>query len=167
MRRLPLLLIMVGGLGALAPAVHADDEDVVPVSWSAQGVPAAVVAGQPFALRLHAAILPGWHLYALSEPPNGPIATEVGLAEGDAPDLVSVDETAPVERYDPVFAHLLRFHEKQADFSLKLSTPAGTAPGAARVHLLARYQACSPKICLPPRTASVEVALTVRAPAAG
>jgi hypothetical protein len=55
-----------------------------PVSWHVKSAPhGAVKPGAKFEVTVVGAIMPGWHVYALQEPDGGPIATQVGLADGD------------------------------------------------------------------------------------
>ncbi|MHC1480476.1 protein-disulfide reductase DsbD domain-containing protein [Frateuria aurantia] len=158
-RTLPLMLALMACPALLQAGTSLPD----PVQWSTPQPQWQGRAGQPLTVVLHAEIQPGWHLYALNEPDGGPHATEIGVAQGDAPDVVSVSEDPPVERFDPVMSRRLRFHLGQADFTLQLSLPAGTAPGPQHVHLLTRFQACSDRLCLPPRTRSVDTIVQVHA----
>jgi len=46
-------------------------------------------------------------------------------------------------------------------FTIPLVVPGRTARGARQVEVTARYQVCSDKLCLPPRTDTVHVTLQV------
>lgn len=151
------------GFATSPTLLQASSTDPEPVRWTTSPTQVPVSAGQTVNVILHADIQAGWHLYALNEPDGGPHATEIGVAQGDIPDLLSVSENPPVERYDRVMARRLRFHLDRADFKLQLSLPADSPAGPHTVHLLARFQACSDKLCLPPRTRSVTTVLTVQA----
>lgn len=151
------------GFAAGPSLLLAGSTDPEPVRWTTSATQTPVRAGQTINVVLHADIQAGWHLYALNEPDGGPHATDIGIAQGDIPDLLSASENPPVERYDTVMARRLRFHLDHADFKLQLSIPADTPAGPHTVHLLTRFQACSDKLCLPPRTRSITTVLSVRA----
>ena len=51
-----------------------------PVKWSIQKAPASAQAGQTVTIQLAAQIEKGWHLYALDQPSDGPIPTEISVA---------------------------------------------------------------------------------------
>ena len=48
-----------------------------PVKWSIQKAPASAQAGQTIAIQFAAQIEKGWHLYALEQPSDGPIPTQI------------------------------------------------------------------------------------------
>jgi len=132
-----------------------------PAQWHIRSVPASAKAGQKIALTVSGQIDPGWHLYALEEPEGGPIATAVGLTEGDPADLLSVDESKPIVIDDPLFHLRTGFFRSTADFTLHLRVDPGAKPGANPLHVLIRFQSCNDQVCLPPHTDTVEIPLNV------
>jgi thiol:disulfide interchange protein DsbD len=131
------------------------------VHWQVTQAPSKPLKpGAKFNVVVTGTIDPGWHLYALAEPAGGPIATEIALTEGDAADLLHVDQSKPKVIPDPVFQVPTGFFEGSAAFTLHLQLAPDAAPGAHTLHLLLRYQSCNDRVCLPPHTDTVEVALT-------
>ena len=55
-----------------------------PVKWSIQKAPATAQAGQTVTIQFAARIDKGWHLYALEQPSDGPIPTEISVGTGVA-----------------------------------------------------------------------------------
>lgn len=133
-----------------------------PVQWSLHGgAPHEVRRGQRLDLVLDATIEPGWHLYAMEEPEGGPMATEIGLEEGDPASLLRVSEAKPLRRTDPAFQVVTASFETAAQFTLHVRMLASAKPGAATLHVIARYQACNDRMCLPPKNHTVDVPLTI------
>lgn len=133
-----------------------------PVTWSVKSAPhGAVQPGMKFEITIAGAIEPGWHVYALTEPDGGPIATQVGLADGDPADLLKVTSDKPKLVMDPSFGMQTGLFLKTVDFTLHLQAPKAGGAGATPLHVLVRYQSCDDHICLPPHTDTVEVPVTL------
>ncbi len=139
-------------------AVHAAVKP--PVQWQVKTAPAkAVKAGANFTVSIIGQIDSGWHLYALEEPQDGPVATEIALTDGDPADLIRVEEGKPKVLPDPVFQKPVGFFAGSADFTLHLQLAADASPGPGTLRVLVRYQSCNDRVCLPPHTDTVPVAL--------
>jgi hypothetical protein len=160
MRRRSLLPLL--GIVFATTACYSAHAAKTPVQWHIKNAPAkAVKAGAKFNLTIEGQIDPGWHLYALEEPAGGPIATIVGLTEGDPADLLRVEAGKPKVQPDPLFNIQTGFFENTADFTLHLQLNSGVPPGVSTLHVLVRYQSCNDRLCLPPHTDTIEVPLTV------
>ena len=132
-----------------------------PAHWHVKTVPTSAKAGAKIALTISGQIDPGWHLYAMEEPDGGPIATVVGLTEGDPADLLSVDESKPILIDDPLFHMRTGFFRSAIDFTLHLRVDPSAKSGPNPLHVLIRFQSCNDQVCLPPRTDTLEVPLNV------
>ena len=156
-----------GGVGALCfltlaatadPAFAAAPKPVV--AWKVIRAPIKPVSrGARFNVVITGAIDPGWHIYALNEPEGGPSATEISLAEGDAAHLLHVDQARPQSWLDPAFRQRTTLFRDKAEFTLALQTASPSPSGVIPLHVLVRYQACSARLCLPPHTDQVEMAI--------
>jgi thiol:disulfide interchange protein DsbD len=143
---------------AVDPAAHAAVKP--PVQWHVKTAPAKPVkAGSKFTVSINGQIDAGWHLYALEEPQDGPIATEIALTDGDPADLIRVEEAKPKVLPDPVFQKPVGFFTGSADFTLHLQLAKDASPGPGTLRVLVRYQSCNDRVCLPPHTDTVTVAL--------
>ena len=153
-RALPFLLTIV----ACAPVFAAPPPN--PAHWSIEAPPAKPLApGARFTLTLASHIDSGWHIYAMEEPEGGPIATEIGLGADDPLTLLKVDEPPPQMVSDPVLHQSTGIFQGAADFTLHLQLPRKPLAHDAMLHVMVRYQSCSDKLCLPPHTETVNVAL--------
>ena len=129
-----------------------------PAHWAVQGPKSPAAPGATFTLTLTAHIDPGWHIYALEEPDGGPIATQIGLAEGDPLTLLDVAEPEPRMVPDPVLRQTTGMFQTAADFTLKVRAPR-SLPSGATSRILVRYQSCNDQICLPPHTETITLPL--------
>ncbi len=132
-----------------------------PVAWHLDP-PKPVRPGAHVQLTLTGRIDPGWHLYALDQTEGGPIATTIALAEGDPAELGNTDEAKPTIARDPAFDVPTRFFEGTAVFRLHTTVNRDALPGPQELHVLVRYQSCNGDVCLPPRTDTVPVPLSIR-----
>lgn len=149
-------LLASGSVSALAAVPKS------PVSWTAKLVPEkAVKPGAKVAVQLTGVPEPGWHLYALEEPEGGPIATVVSLTEGDAAELERVTESKPKMAPDPAFGQTDGLFTGSAAFVLHVRVNGDAQAGESPLHVLVKYQSCDDHVCLPPRTDTVAVPMTV------
>jgi len=133
---------------------HAPDAGAqTPVHWTVS--PARIDGGGSGSVTLTARIDDGWHIYAVTQGPGGPVPTRLTLATGQ-PLRLSGDpivSPAPKTEMDESFGIPVQMHERQAAFTVKMKTDPGAKPDS--VHLRARYQACNASLCLPPQTAQL------------
>ena len=132
-----------------------------PVAWHVDP-PKPARPGARLQLTLTGQLDPGWHLYALQEPEGGPIATTVALTEGDPAELAEVTEAKPATARDPAFDAPTSFFDRTAVFHLRAAVARNAQPGQQTLHILVRYQSCNGQVCLPPRTDTVPVPLTIQ-----
>jgi thiol:disulfide interchange protein DsbD len=151
-----LVIALLGyehGIHALAPPPN-------PAHWTVEGLPKKpVAAGATFTIKLSAHILPGWHIYALDEPDGGPVATQIGLAEGDPLTLLSVDEPQPSMVPDPVLRQPTGKFQNGVGFTLRLRVGRKPLLANAVSHIIVRYQSCNDQVCLPPHSEIVSFPL--------
>ncbi|HTS66891.1 MAG TPA: protein-disulfide reductase DsbD N-terminal domain-containing protein [Candidatus Acidoferrales bacterium] len=134
-----------------------------PVSWKL-GNPAAkpVKAGARFSVRLTAVIQPGWHLYSLKPVPEGPVPTRIWIDGGQPFSLAgAIQAPDPVAMQDPTLDLEVEFYEGETPFTLPVKAVSGTA-GPQTLTVSVSYQTCNDKLCLPPKTVKLQLALTVQ-----
>lgn len=155
-RRLPTYLLLALLLASPAFAQQKD-----PVSWSARLEPADARAGEGARVVVTAKIRETWLIYAPTVPPGGPIPLKVELGDGSA--LVAggtLVQPPPKKKHDPGFDMEIEYYEGEVVFGLPVKLADGI--GGAQAHAVkVRYQACDPRICLPPKTVEVPVAFVV------
>jgi len=151
-------LISAAVLAATLLAAPAD-----PVAWKLQNdANPPVKAGAPFHVKLLAKVQDGWHLYSLKPMAEGPIATRIWIAGGQPFSLAGgIQAPDPQVMQDPTLGMEVELYEGEALFTLPVKVAAGVAPGTHTLVISASYQSCNDKLCLPPKTVKVELAVNV------
>jgi len=154
-----VLAALTLGVGlALLPAMAAPD----PVSWKVEGAPAPVKPGGSFTVKVVAAIQAGWHVYSMKALEDGPVPTRVWLAEGQPFQLSGAVKAAEPESVeDATLQREVELYERSAWFELPVRAAPTVASGAQKLTVSVTYQSCNNKMCLPPKTAKVEVPVTI------
>jgi hypothetical protein len=159
-RRIQLVLLVGAILGQVAFAQAPTDT----VQWDA-GVTSqpSVRSGVDTELQLTARVLEGWHVYAFTQPPGGPTALRVTVDENTVAQAVGAPTgTAPQKRHDPSFDLETQFYTHS--FVLHLPVHVNrVAAGRRWIPVSVRFQACSDRECLPPRTVHLSVPVEVLA----
>ncbi len=138
---LPLLCACVAGCGPRASAQVTDH-----VHWQLE-VPASAAPGAKILVKLTAAVDPDWHLYSLTTPQPGPIATTIKMDPGGVASY-RVFQPKPEVTFDANFGRETETYRNSAVFYIE----AALKPGSPEVTALPRYQVCSATSCIPPVT---------------
>jgi thiol:disulfide interchange protein DsbD len=133
------------------------------VKWSAAAPASHVAAGGVANIIVTAKVQAGWKLYAIEQPPGGPVPLAFALADGAPFELVRgriVSPKARVQKQDANFAVDTHYYEKDVTFTLPVTVPR-TAAGGQTVPLEITFQACGAELCLRPFTEKINVPITV------
>jgi Disulphide bond corrector protein DsbC len=133
-----------------------------PVQWKALLVAEArVKQGARVSIDVTGKVDEGWHVYALTQPSGGPIALRVSLDENAVAESHGpITGTEPIKRKDPSFD--LETQTYQGDFVLHVPIALKQGAGGNQlIPLSVRFQACSDRTCLPPRTVHLSVPIEV------
>lgn len=124
-----------------------------PVHWRV--APVTIAANGTGHVTLTATIDDGWHIYAVTQGPGGPVPTRFTLAAGQPLALGGDPKVSPAPKteMDESFGIPVQMHEHQASFTIPVKTTTAAHPDSVLVR--ARYQACSASLCLPPQTAQL------------
>jgi hypothetical protein len=147
---------------SVSGAIFAQSPSPQPVQWKAVLVPdAPVKSGVRATIDLSGKIETGWHVYALTQPAGGPIPLRVSLDENEvAESRDKVTGTEAIRKNDPSFQLETLFY--QGDFTLRIPVEVKhPATGERIIPLSVRFQACSDRTCLPPRTVHLSVPVEV------
>jgi len=154
-----LALVLVPWIFHIA---NADNPDEV-VRWTASVTStAAVTGGSTATLDLSGEIQAGWHVYALEQHTGGPtplritidannLATAAGPTTGTAPDKV----------HDAHFGFDTQLYTNAFVVHLPVRVVPVPATGRLLIPVSVRFQACSDRECLLPRTVHLSVPLAV------
>ncbi|HKR07778.1 MAG TPA: protein-disulfide reductase DsbD N-terminal domain-containing protein [Gemmatimonadaceae bacterium] len=135
-----------------------------PVRWSLVGgeTPREVAAGRTLPITVQADIAKGWHIYSLTQQAGGPIPLRIAVQ--GAPDVIVrgvIKAPKPDKYFDKNFGMTTELYSGKPRFIIPVGITGRAGKGVRRVEVTARYQVCSDKLCLPPRTDTVRVALSV------
>jgi len=104
----------------------------------------------------------GWHLYGLRQPADGPLATRVEVGPEPPFTLASpVTESDAAAAFDPNFGVVVEWHDDSASFRVPLRAARATLPGTYDAQVRVSYQRCNDRICLPLRTDTLTLALSI------
>jgi len=133
-----------------------------PVHWSVVGGSSArnVSSGRTVPITVQADIAKGWHIYSLTQRSGGPIPLRIDLI-GAADVLVRgiIKAPKPERLFDKNFGIETELYSGSPRFTIPVGVPGRSPGGIRKFHIGARYQVCSDRLCLPPRTDSLGVAL--------
>ncbi|MGH9833372.1 MAG: protein-disulfide reductase DsbD N-terminal domain-containing protein [Blastocatellia bacterium] len=134
--------------GALAGA---QEKGLNPVTWSLKAVNAT---GGPLTAEVTAKIEDGWHLYSLTPIADGPKPTRITLPRDQGFELAGeIEAPEPFVKTDPNFGVEVEYYEESVTFKLPLKRRAGAGE---KLLVEARYQTCTNRLCLPPKTVRLE-----------
>ena len=145
-------------------------EDPIPseiVSFSLALEPDPPRLGEQIRAIITGHVIPGWHVYSLvpAQDEFAPPPTQLTV-ESDAP-LQAVAppyETNPITDFDPVLGMELSYHKNDFRFYQNLKLPNTLeANQTVQQNIKIRYQTCSDRICLPPKTEILDASFTLGA----
>jgi thiol:disulfide interchange protein DsbD len=120
--------------------------------------------GRTIPITVQADIARGWHIYSLNQKAGGPIPLRIELA--GASDVVVrglIDAPKPERAFDKNFGIETELYSGSPRFTIPVGVAGRSTTGTRRFQIAARYQVCSDKLCLPPRTDKLDVTLRVAA----
>ena len=144
-----------------------DDEVVIPenvVTFNYRLEPNNPRPGEHARIVVELDVHSGWHLYSVI-PDKGefaPIPTSLSLENKSLIMIGPVYESNPITAKDPVLDMLLSFHEKTATLFQNIRIFEDIKGGSVLKSVIKlRYQACSDRICLPPKTDELTVDISI------
>lgn len=154
---------MIKGAMVLAACLcQASAQEANPILWKFAGPRIQAKAGSLIRVPVEATIEAGWHLYSLKKLEGGPIPTSLTVPAGQPFRTEGkIESPDPIPMDDPNFGMTLELYLGKVRFVLPVRVGTDAAAGPQSLKIAARYQTCSDKICLPPKTVAVEVPVTV------
>ena len=105
-------------------------------------------------LSVTAKIKPDWHIYSITQPAGGPVATSIKLKASESYRLVGEFQAVPppVKKAEPAFDNLMvESHYGRVDWHAAVELASGVDPATLRIEGTLRAQPCDPNSCLPPQ----------------
>jgi thiol:disulfide interchange protein DsbD len=145
----------------LAAPIFAQDQHV---NWTVTPEQATVAPGGKLLLKVEGKIEDGWHMYSMST--AGAQATTFTVT-GAAVESVKAYQPKPIVANDPNFGVDTESYEKEVTFLLEVGVKKDAPAGPSELAILARYQVCNPKSCVPSKWAgTASITIDPNAPAA-
>lgn len=142
----------------LAVNLSAQTESEAPIRWQ---VTVKMVSATEGVATFKARLQPGWHLYALEMPKNGPKATVINVDESTGVEWVTplTPDRDPLTVRDAMFGVDLQWWD--TDIALRRRFKV-TDKATARVAGKITYMGCNDQTCLPPTTQSFSKKVLVK-----
>jgi hypothetical protein len=136
---------------------------IQPVRWSASTISYRPVKPEKgIAIELSAEVEDGWHVYGLTQVPGGPTPLRVALDENESAQLAGpISGTDPVRKHDPSFDLETQFYLHAFSVHIPVQLKQHLSLGTQPVPVSVRFQACSDRTCLPPRTVHLSVPIEI------
>jgi thiol:disulfide interchange protein DsbD len=118
-----------------------------------------VTTGDQLILITTVTLEEGWHIYAVNEKIEGPIATFIDVdGSGIIKSVGKTREPTPIKKYDSGFQKDTYFHKGTVVFETPIELDPLIIPGSNTLNASVLYQACNASLCLPPKseTASLD-----------
>ncbi len=132
------------------------------VTWTLSGLPRGVNAGETFRLELTAKIASGWHIYSITQPEGGPIATSILFPPGQPFQLAGpVVGPTPESSWDEALELQMECYTDTAVFTIPVRVEQNAEPGLLELLLEISYQECSETTCEPPAKVTVSTPISV------
>jgi thiol:disulfide interchange protein len=108
------------------------------------------------------AIPSGWHLYSLTQPPGGPIATTINVGPSSVVrKFGAIKSPVPIIAPDPNFGIESEWYQDEAAFIVPLKVAPDAPLGPTTLVVRIGYQTCNARYCLPPTEDTLLVPMTV------
>tara|TARA_B100001079_G_C16409633_1_gene515595 strand:- start:3194 stop:5140 length:1947 start_codon:yes stop_codon:yes gene_type:complete len=117
-----------------------------------------VTAGDQLILITTVTLDEGWHIYAINEKIDGPIATFIDVdGSGIIKSVGKTREPTPIKKYDSGFQKDTYFHEGIVVFETPIELDPLIIPGSNTLNASILYQACNASLCLPPKSETAKL----------
>lgn len=156
-------IVFILGAGLLILAVPpAFSAPPAPVKVQATLGKAPLAPGATGEISVKATLDTSWHIYSLTQPAGGPVATTVKLDPCNVLETAGPARQGTFERHlEPAFGVDVESFSGTAEFWVPVKVVPTAKPGPYTCTVRVRCQACDGKICLPPSDYVAEVRLVV------
>jgi len=153
---------IVAGVLALVGGSARAQEHPVSFDMRVTNAPASVPPGGALTLLVTARIPVGWHVYSITQPPGGPIATKLRVAPTQKFRISGTIRTPlPESSLDPNFGIETEWYEDSTSYRVPVVVVPNVPAGRHEVRALVAYQTCNARYCLPPTEDTLRASITV------
>ena len=134
-----------------------------PVAWTIAPIRTALKPGDSTTVRVDAKLDSGWHIYSITQPAGGPIATRISLPP-DQPFVLAGDPAPTVPphvAFDDAFHMSVQLHENAVGFMIPVRMTGPSTGSADSLRVRVRYQVCNASLCYPPQIARLATPVSI------
>src|SRR5262245_25731788 len=143
-----ILCAVAAALVSAAGSLRAQEHPIHFAIRSPRGAP-TVRPGDTLTVRVDGSIPVGWHLYSITQPPGGPIATTVDVGPSSLVRLrAAVKAPVPRTEPDPNFGIESEWYEDSVAFRIPLRVSHDATAGKREIAVRIGYQTCTARYCL-------------------
>ena len=114
------------------------------------------------ALELSCHVEEGWHVYALTQRPGGPIPLRISIDDNPVATLGGPPSgSTPESRHDPSFNLQTEFYTDAFRITVPISLKSEARGAGQLIPVSIRFQTCSARECKPPKTVHLSVPVEV------
>jgi thiol-disulfide isomerase/thioredoxin len=163
--RFTLRFVLIFAVGILAlTAPRGFSASASPVKLEGSLTAPALAPGATAEIAVKAKLDAGWHIYSLTQPAGGPIATTVKLDPCSVLELAGDIRQSSFEKHrESAFAVEVESFTGTAEFWIPVRVLSTAKLGKYTCAVRVRFQACDGKICLPPADHLVEISFEIGA----
>ena len=153
-----LFTALVASAALVAGSAQAQD----PVHWSAEIDEESLAPGAKIKVAVRATIDAGWYIYSITQGEGGPVPSKITLG-ADQPFTLAgkVEGTEPKVKFDENFQMQVEMHEGKVEYEVPVLVSGEIKAGAYPMVVLARYQACTNRVCLPAQTVRINLLVKI------
>jgi len=127
-----------------------------PVSWSVTAAAKGLRPGATFDVTITGVAEEEWHVYSVTQGPGGPVPTTVTVAQPFARNG-AIRGTEPATAFDPNFDIQTETYDGTFTLVVPVRLSADATGTSATLRVAVGFQACTKRLCLPPRTVTLAV----------
>lgn len=133
-----------------------------PVHWNAEIEEESLAPGAKITVSVKATIEAGWYIYSITQGEGGPVPSKISLG-ADQPFTLAgkVEGTKPKVKFDQNFQMQVEMHEGSVEYEVPVLVSGEIEAGAYPMVVLARYQACTNRVCLPAQTVRINLPVKI------
>jgi DsbC/DsbD-like thiol-disulfide interchange protein len=136
---------------------------IQPVKWTGSIATKTLVdPGHKAAIEIAAEIQEGWHVYGLDQVSGGPTPLRAALDLNEVVQTAGkVTGTEPIKLHDTSFNLETQVYTHSFTLQIPVQIKRHLTAGKQSVSVSVHFQACSDRICLPPKTVHVTVPIEI------
>ena len=102
-----------------------------------------------------------WHIYALENAGEGPVASRIKISGDIVDEQGLVEHREPIEKFDEGFGVKTRFFKGTTDFRVPIRIKEDAPIGETTLSVYMLYQVCNESLCYPPAEININASIII------